>query len=161
MSGYELAQEVAGSIGYFWNVTRSQLYRELKALEGSAYIAVSETGARDKRVYRITKSGRSAFAAWIDREPDPELIRYPLLLSIFFGDALDPQRLRAWLIAHRERHARRLAQYEHLLPEVRAKHPYPALTLDFGIEYERMVIRWVDQLLQRGPARDSLGGGAQ
>src|SRR2546423_5398362 len=29
MSGYDIVGMVEGSIGYFWNVTRSQVYREL------------------------------------------------------------------------------------------------------------------------------------
>lgn len=147
MSGYELANEVAGSIGYFWNVTRSQLYRELKELAARGYITLAETGAREKRVCSITKSGRAAFAAWIAREPDSELIRYPLLLTLFFGDAVDSQTLRAWLAAHRERHVQRLARYEELLPQIREDAPYPALTLEFGIDYERMVITWIDKVL--------------
>ncbi|HKU66933.1 MAG TPA: helix-turn-helix transcriptional regulator [Candidatus Baltobacteraceae bacterium] len=155
MSGYELSAEVAGSIGYFWNVTRSQLYRELKDLAARGYIALSETGAREKRVCSITKPGRKAFAKWISREPEGELIRYPLLLTLFFGDALDPERLRAWLRAHRERHAQRLAHYEQLVPQVRDRAPYPALTLEFGVEYERMVLRWVDKLLVEGRLPDN------
>lgn len=147
MSGYELASEVAGSIGYFWNVTRSQLYRELKDLAARGYIALSETGPREKRVCSITKSGRTAFAAWIAREPETELIRYPLLLTLFFGDAVDSQTLREWLGAHRERHVQRLAQYEALLPQICEPAPFPALTLEFGIDYERMVINWIDKLL--------------
>src|SRR5579884_2662798 len=81
MSGYELANEVGGSIGYFWNVTRSQLYRELKDLAARGCIALSETGSREKRICTITKSGRAAFAEWIAREPEGELIRFPLLLT--------------------------------------------------------------------------------
>lgn len=149
MSGYELANEVAGSIGYFWNITRSQLYREIKDLAARRYIALSETGSRDKRVCTITKTGRAAFAEWIAREPEPELIRYPLLLALFFGDAIEPQRLKSWLETHRERHAERLARYEEMLPQVREHAPYPALTLQFGIEYERMVLSWVDDVLKR------------
>jgi DNA-binding PadR family transcriptional regulator len=155
MSGYELAAEVAGSIGYFWNVTRSQLYRELKGLADRGYVTLSETGARDKRVCSITKSGRAAFAAWIARRPEPELIRFPLLLTVFFGDALDPQKLREWLNAHRELHADRLARYEELLPRVRVSAPYPALTLDFGIAYERMVLDWIEQLMAEGSLPDN------
>jgi DNA-binding PadR family transcriptional regulator len=147
MSGYELANEVAGSIGYFWNVTRSQLYRELKELAARGYIMLSETGARDKRVCSITESGRAAFAAWIAREPEAELIRYPLLLTLFFGDAVNSQTLREWLAAHRARHVQRLERYEDLLPQIREAAPYPALTLHFGIDYERMVINWIDKLL--------------
>lgn len=155
MSGYELASEIAGSIGYFWNVTRSQLYRELKDLHVRGHVALSETGAREKRVCSITKSGRAAFSAWIAREPESELIRYPLLLALFFGDDVDRQSLFEWLRDHRERHLQRLVRYEELLPAAREVAPYPALTLEFGIEYERMVLSWVDSLMLAGRLPDN------
>jgi DNA-binding PadR family transcriptional regulator len=155
MSGYEIASEVAGSIGYFWNVTRSQLYRELKELAQRGYITLSETGAREKRVYSITSSGRAAFAAWIARVPEPELIRFPLLLSVFFGDALETEQLREWLVAHRQLHRERLARYEEMLPRVQSTAPYPALTLEFGIEYERTVLRWIEKLMAAGSLPDN------
>jgi DNA-binding PadR family transcriptional regulator len=146
MSGYQLAAEVAGSIGYFWNVTRSQLYREIRDLAQRGYLTLSESGARDRRLCTITGSGRAAFARWIAREPEQELIRFPLLLKVFFGDAVDRQDLRQSLRVHRERHAQRLARYEQMLPDVKKRAQYPALSLEFGIEYEKAVLRWFDRL---------------
>jgi DNA-binding PadR family transcriptional regulator len=146
MSGYDLAAAVAGSIGYFWNVTRSQLYREIKELERRGYVTRSQTGAREKRVCTITAAGLRAFSDWIASEPEQELIRYPLLLSVFFGDRITAQTLARWLHEHRAKHEQRLKRYEDMLPRVQRDAPYPALTLQFGIEYEKAVLRWIDTL---------------
>jgi DNA-binding PadR family transcriptional regulator len=146
MSGYELATQVDRSIGYFWNVTRSQLYREIKDLEARGLIATTPAGARERRVCTITDAGRAAFARWIAREPPEELIRFPILLSLFFGEAVDPERLRNWVTLHRARHSERLEHYRKILPKVEREHPYPAMTLQFGIIYEEAVLRWFDGL---------------
>ncbi len=146
MTGWDLAQAVAGSIGYFWNVTRSQVYRELRALAAAGLVAEGETGRRDRRPYTITPAGRAAFAVWIGREPGPELIRFPLLLTLFFGAHLPPDRLDLFLKMHRLRHQQRLAQYGEIRARLARGADFAALTLDFGIEYERAVLRWFDTL---------------
>src|ERR1700676_2280652 len=111
MTGWELAQAVDNSIGQFWNVTRSQIYRELKTLDRLGLVQMGKSGARERRPYTINEAGRSAFSAWISREPGPELIRFPLLLTIFFGDHVEPSRLDRFLRIHRLEHERRLEQY--------------------------------------------------
>ena len=45
-SGYELAARIERSIGSFWNVTRSQIYPELRRLENAGYVEVAHTGSR-------------------------------------------------------------------------------------------------------------------
>ena len=146
MSGYELAQRAEHSIGYFWNVTRSQLYREINDLEARGLIETACSGPRAKRICTVTAAGRAAFSQWIAREPADELIRFPFLLTVFFGDNVDPERLRNWIALHRARHAERLESYRQLQGDVEREHPYHAMTLQFGILYEETVLRWLDGL---------------
>lgn len=51
-----------------WNVTRSQIYRELQALAASGLLRrVSPDGEwRGKEPYEITEAGRLEFRAWFD-----------------------------------------------------------------------------------------------
>ena len=37
-TGWDLVQAVEGSVGYFWNITRSQVYRELETLAAQGYV---------------------------------------------------------------------------------------------------------------------------
>src|SRR6202050_1362334 len=92
-SGYELWNAAREFIGDFWTVTRSQVYRELAALDSRGLIVVQAVGARSRRAYRITQEGRAAFAGWLAQPPGPEQIRYPLLLTLAFGSVLDNARL--------------------------------------------------------------------
>lgn len=148
MTGWDLVQTVEGTIGPFWNVTRSQVYRELRALEELGHVEAGETGARDRRPYALTDSGRDAFRRWIAREPGQDMIRSPMLLTVFFGNHLDAELLRRHLTLQRIRHEQQLAEYEALRPDLegQAELEWPLQALLFGIEYERAVLRWMERL---------------
>jgi DNA-binding PadR family transcriptional regulator len=148
MTGWDLAQGVEGSIGNFWNVTRSQVYRELRTLEEHGLAEAGETGARERRPHTITDAGRRAFARWIAREPGQDIIRSPLLLTIFFGAHLDPAVLLRFLSLHRALHQQELAHYEALHEALQgiAEHEFSVYALRYGIEHERAVLRWMDGL---------------
>jgi DNA-binding PadR family transcriptional regulator len=145
MTGWEVYAAFETSIGYFWNVTRSQVYRELRTLASGGLIVIGETGARDRRVCSITPRGRAVFAAWITAVPNDELIRFPLLLATFFGELVPTEVLRAAFREHRRRHAARLTEYESRIAAVHER-PFPFATLRFGMAYEQTVLDWIDSL---------------
>jgi len=146
MTGWELYAAFEGSIGQFWSITRSQVYRELRTMAEHGLVEIGESGPRERRSCTITPSGRAAFRAWIKRMPGEEIIRFPLLLTVFFGNAVPPKMLVAACTQHRATHAKRLAEYEAELAYVREELPYAAHALEFGIAYERTVVAWIDGL---------------
>lgn len=150
-TGWELAATAQRLIGDFWSLTQSQIYRELAAMASSGLIEAGERGPRDRQPYTLTPAGRAAFAAWIEREPGDETIRYPLLLTLAFGRFLPPERIAAFVARHRAVHADRLAGYERTEAALRAAgvpthDPFAFATLSFGLHYERAVLAWFDQL---------------
>jgi DNA-binding PadR family transcriptional regulator len=146
MSGWELFAAFECSIGQFWSITRSQVYREIQTLAASGLIEIGATGARERRVCTITTAGRETFRTWIAGMPGDELIRFPLLLTAFFGDSLPLETLTAICVEHRAKHAAQLAAYQAQLPEAVEHAPFPAQALRFGIAYERTVLAWIDDL---------------
>ncbi len=136
LSGWDLVVTAQAVIGQFWTLTQSQVYRELTAMTDAGLVVVGQPGPRDRKPYTITDAGRAAFGAWIDREPGPETIRFPLLLTLAFGRHLPPDRLGVFLTHHRELHARTLAGYEeqHAAAHAAAGQPdpYALASLDFG-----------------------------
>jgi DNA-binding PadR family transcriptional regulator len=145
-TGWELYAAFEDTIGQFWSITRSQVYRELKAMADRGLVTMGASGARERRLCTITDAGRAAYREWIARMPGDALIRFPLLLTVFFGDDVPPATLTAACIEHRALHTARLAAYEATLPHARADRPYGALALEFGIAYERTVLAWIDGL---------------
>src|SRR5436305_13878698 len=149
MTGWDLDRFVQVSIGNFWNVTRSQIYRELRTLTDRGYVKAGTTGPRDRVPYAITTAGRAAFKKWIAAAPPPDVIRSRLLLTIFFGHHLPPGRLREIAGSERSRHQRTLDRYLALEPQLAtdADQRLPLTTLHFGIRYERAMIDSLDELL--------------
>lgn len=145
MSGSELAAQIEDVIGDFWNVTRSQVYRELKLLADAGFVSTLRAGKREKQPYKLTAAGRKAFRAWIKEEPGPPIMRVPLVLQTFFGDSVDAahtSRARAKLRAY---HAERLLAYRGFESRVdKTTSSYQALRL--GIQFQELMLRWIDGL---------------
>lgn len=145
MSGWDLVAVAQARIGDFWTITQSQVYRELAAMHQIGLVEKGESGARDRTPYRITESGRDAFAEWIARDPGAETIRVPLLLTLSFGEFVERSRLDRIIAANRVIHEQRLAGYLSGHDEQQLS-PFERATLDFGIRYERAVLDWFDRL---------------
>ncbi len=141
-TGWELLQEARGGLARFWNVTQSHVYRELATLEQRKLIRPGKPGPRDRRPFTITAAGRRAFAAWINEEPGAEQIRFPLLVTLWFGRHLDDATLAGFVAKARTEHEHRLAQYR----AVDTDDPHVAAVVSFGVHYERAVLRWLDDL---------------
>ena len=148
MTGWDLDQWVSASIGNFWNVTRSQIYRELRTLTERRYVKAGTTGPRDRVPYAITAAGRAAFKKWIAQPPPPDVIRSRLLLTVFFAHHLPPGRLREIIHDERRRHQADLDRYLALEPllAVDTNQRFPLATLRFGIRFERIHLEWLDEL---------------
>ncbi|MEJ5946122.1 PadR family transcriptional regulator [Pseudokineococcus basanitobsidens] len=147
-SGYDLVQTAEASIGDFWSLTRSQVYRELAAMADAGLVEAQEAGARDRRAYALTDAGRGAFRAWLSEPPAQEQIRYPLLLVLAFARHLPPGQLAGFVAAHRAEHVGRLAGYRRQRDEALAAgaRPVDLVTLNFGLRYEEAVVDWFDHL---------------
>jgi DNA-binding PadR family transcriptional regulator len=145
-TGWDLVEAVEGSVGYFWNVTRSQVYRELKTLAAQGYVSEKRSGARDKVPYAITAAGKQAFAVWIAREPGPDILRLPLVLTVFFGRHVPPELLRRYVDKARIEHRERLEGYRKIEAEDAAEDEFQLSALEVGIAYEEAVLGWLEKL---------------
>ncbi|MDQ3851073.1 MAG: PadR family transcriptional regulator [Actinomycetota bacterium] len=150
-SPYDLKQAVAGSVGNFWSVPHSQIYREAARLERGGYLSCrpeSTSGGRTRKVYRLHQRGARELDRW-RREPPRELpqLRDPGLLKLFFG--ADP---RALAPARAEAHRRKLAEYETRRKLDRGDEPRGVwLSLDAGIGHEREWVRFWSAVARAEP----------
>jgi PadR family transcriptional regulator, regulatory protein AphA len=141
---YELKQQVAASVGYFWSLHHAQLYTEPERLANAGYLDErrEETGRRRKH-YSVTAKGRDALATW-RAEPTGSLteLREPALLKLFFG--ADPGQLAEVQVrAHRER----LAEYRAIQAQMPEEvPPGPRLALEAGMEAERAFVRFWERV---------------
>lgn len=151
-TGWDLAVEIEDVIGDFWSITRSQVYRELKALAEQGLVASLETGPRDSQPYRVTDAGKRAFRAWIRRKPGLPNMRLPLVLQVFFGEAVPPEEMARSLADLRAYHARRLETYRGFEKDIeRGSWPHEALRL--GLMFQTTMIDWIDSVGRKGKPR--------
>jgi DNA-binding PadR family transcriptional regulator len=141
-TGWELVQEAKAGLARFWNVTQSHVYRELGALETRTLIKAGPAGPRDRRPFAITAAGKRAFRTWINEDPGPEQLRFPLLVTCWFGRHLDDATLATFVEKARAEHAERLAQYRRMHTD----DPHVAAVVSFGVHYERAVLEWLAEL---------------
>ncbi|PQZ77406.1 MULTISPECIES: PadR family transcriptional regulator [unclassified Brevundimonas] len=147
-SGSELANRFDRSIGYFWQATHQQIYRELARLEAAGWVeAAPVEGARGgKRRFCILAPGRAELQRWIGEHQDPPAIRDELMVRLRAEAVVGPTGLAEELEAVAARHRDKLAAY--LAIEARHYPSAPAareqrlqhLVLKAGIEFERQRI---------------------
>jgi DNA-binding PadR family transcriptional regulator len=106
-SGYEIKSWADRSLRFFyWSPALSQVYRELRRLEEVGYVSSTlapQDELRNKRLYRITGSGRAALTAWAGRTPDsPPVIKHGVMLRVWLGHLLGDDELRGVLTDHIE-----------------------------------------------------------
>jgi DNA-binding PadR family transcriptional regulator len=150
-SGYDLQQIARGSVGYFWAPARSQIYAVLPRLVTSGLaepLDLVQGRGPAKRRYRITEAGREALERWLEDGPiGPEPDRNLLLLKVFFGDFMRPERLREQIRERRleaEQLKAELAEIEEDPAERGPAGRFAALTRRYGNEWADAVIRWAD-----------------
>ena len=146
LTGWDLLQQVEGGLSRFWNITPSHVYRELRALEARRLIKAGAPGARDRRPFTITAAGKRAFKVWITQAPGSEQMRFPLLVTLWFGRHLDPDTLDGFLAASRLEHEQRLHLYQAVAKGLGPEDPHTGAVVDFGIAYEQAVVGWLDSL---------------
>ena len=157
-SGYELARRFDRSIGRFWTATHQQIYRVLRRMEADGWITAQEVpqdGRPDKKVYAVAADGRSVLGDWLREPVEAETVRHELAVKIRAAAFDDPSALVSEVERHRTAHAALLERY--LTGEQRDFPGDPAeqtpqqqlqhVVLRGGIEYERMTLAWLDDVL--------------
>ncbi len=157
-SGYDLAKKFDSSIGYFWQASHQQIYRELSKLDKLGWITseiMIQEGRPDKKNYSVTQQGKQQLQEWIAKPCEPMPVKDDLLVKIFSGYIVSDNTILQELEHHRKIHVEKLSTYKDLeqkyfqnpqqLPRV-AKFQY--LTLSRGIRYEKQWLAWCDEAIE-------------
>ncbi|MEU6310034.1 PadR family transcriptional regulator [Streptomyces sp. NPDC047014] len=90
-SGYELAKSFDIGVGNFWHASPQQLYTELTRLEKEGLVSgrqVVQEARPNKRLFRVTDSGRTALAEFATAAAKPSVIRDDLLVKVQTADRI-------------------------------------------------------------------------
>lgn len=146
LTGWQVTQVAELVLCDFWNLNRSQVYRELGTLAKNGYVEAGDKGVRDQVPYSITEAGRAAFHEWLHEDPGPAIMRSPLHLKLSFAEHLDEQTLARFVRIHRRRNEERLDYYRTLERSIRNDYPAAAHLVRGGIDHRETMLLWLDSL---------------
>lgn len=155
-SGYDIKSSFEQGPGHVWSADLPQIYRTLNRLEADKLVTVSEddSSARGRKIYTISKAGRSELQTWLEEDFEHMTIRDPVLLRIFFGAKIPTSRLREQLTQYREsliQVSDNFQEIETMLksisPELKNETFFWLKTLELGQRSHAVIIDWLDDFL--------------
>jgi DNA-binding PadR family transcriptional regulator len=154
-SGYDLAKRFDGSVGFFWNATHQQIYRELTKLEEQSQIdaeLIQQEHRPDKKIYTLTSKGKESLRTWIETPSTVSPLKDELLVKIFAGSIVSPQTIVAELKHHRIQHLETLHTYQSIASQYFPDRSrlsdggrYQYITLRQGIRMETEWLAWCQE----------------
>lgn len=156
MSGYDLKQLSAWSVGHFWREGYGQIYPALKAMTLAGLIrrkTQKTPGRPDRHVYSLTAAGRRELNHWLVRSVVDEVPRNELLLKLFFGGLAPLNVSRGHVAEQRERSEKELAEYAAIRERLEEecgndpRKPFWLMTLSYGECMAQAAIQWSDKTL--------------
>ena len=148
MSGYDLSQFFALSMGNVWPAQHSQIYPELAKLAAEGLITQTGKGPRGRKVYETTAKGIEELKRWM-REISPDYsVRCEALLRIFCLWVLPTDEALAAVQRDRAEYVRHLEEMEIAVASVDWGADQTSrggrLTIEFGRRYYGALIEWCD-----------------
>jgi DNA-binding PadR family transcriptional regulator len=158
-SGYDLAKQFDGSVGFFWHATHQQIYRELTKLEESGWVdleVMRQDGKPDRKCYSLNPAGQEHLRAWIVQPTNLEPAKEELLVKLFVGHLVPSAELVQLLQQQRSLHQENLATYEAIAQQFFAQPEMLSielrcqyLTLRAGIHHETGWLIWFDEAISQ------------
>ena len=156
MSGYDLKQAIAESVGNFWSESYGQIYPMLHRLVDSGWITkrpIKNMGKRERHLYEITASGDDALRVWLHEPINERPPRIELLLKLFFSNEIPLSVSQCHVEAARSRAIESLYRYRSIAEKIQNNNdddlrmPFWRLTLGYGIVSTQARIDWCDRAL--------------
>lgn len=158
-SGYDLRKRFEGSVGFFWQASFQQIYRELGKLEEQGLVqseAIAQQGRPDKKVFAVTAEGEAFLQVWIQNPCEMAPVRDELLVKMFAGFVVPKEKILMELKEHRSLHQERLLVYQQIQQNAFAnpenlseKELFRYLTLRNGIQFEMGWLAWCEEAIAR------------
>ncbi|MGD1907344.1 MAG: PadR family transcriptional regulator [Leptolyngbyaceae cyanobacterium] len=156
-SGYDLAKRFDGSVGFFWDASHQQIYRELGKLEAGDHLEsapIQQEGRPNKKIFSVTASGQILLQDWMQQPCSMAPLKDDLLVKLFGGSLVHTAVMLEELERHRCQHRDRLAEYRAISTrffpnpdDLSAAATYQYLTLRNGLMFEESWLKWCDEAI--------------
>lgn len=115
-TGYDLKTGCFNDcIAHVWQADQAQIYRTLDKLEAQGWVNCQIEIQHDRpnrKVYRITQSGKAALDQWLQTHQPPPILREPLLMQLYLATDLSNEAIVALLEQEQTVHQLRLRSVE-------------------------------------------------
>ena len=84
-TGYELVGSFDSAVGYFWNASHQQVYRELASLSEAKLVKfklVQQDDKPDKKIYSLSSTGKAELQRWLENPLKKQKIKDLLLVKL-------------------------------------------------------------------------------
>jgi PadR family transcriptional regulator, regulatory protein AphA len=157
LSGYDLKRAFDSSVRHFWTADQAAIYRALTELERDGFVLherVAQSARPDRKVHHATEAGREELARWLRGAMPVTVRREPLLLKLFFADALHPEVMRDIVDGELAQVDEELAAFEAYAATLEARAATasdadrrsllgPLITLTNGVQLGHAYRRWL------------------
>ena len=155
-SGYDLLKRFKEHLGFFWQASHQQLYKQLGQMHDAGLIdcqLAEQSGKPDKKIYSISPAGYQCLIDWMNSQSKPQKVNDSLLVKLYGGHVVAPEILLAEIQHSREQHEKTLMllqtmeqNYLSLSAQAKEKYALPYLTLRRGILGEQAWLSWADEV---------------
>lgn len=157
-TGIELARRFDRSMGFFWNATHQQIYRELKQMLEKGWISTLATDDSDsrKKTYQVVEQGREELQRWVAQQDAPSKLRDELMVKLRAEAQLGGATILPELRRHLDLHQAQYTLYQHIAQRDQQKKSDKSnravviqhKILELGIEFEQGWITWLEDVIQ-------------
>ncbi len=155
-SGFELARRFDRSMGFFWNASHQQIYRELSAMLAKGWISTIDEASSHtrKKTYQVEQLGRIELSSWLLQQSEPSQLRDDLMVRLRAEAQLGGNQILPELERHLVIHQEKLKLYQtiydkdfkHNKSENRVLFIHRKI-LELGITMEQEWIKWLDEVI--------------
>ncbi|TXJ06700.1 MAG: PadR family transcriptional regulator [Acinetobacter sp.] len=169
-TGIELAKRFDRSMGFFWNATHQQIYRELGQMLDKGWISTINTEDSDsrKKTYQVEQTGQDELQQWITQNSPLAKLRCELMVKLRAEAQLGGEAILPELQRHLALHEAQYVLYQAIFAKDQQKQNQQDMRtfliqqkiLELGIQFEVGWTDWLKQmieLLQQHPAPQCKG----
>ncbi len=122
MTGYDISRRFQSSVGHVWHAPDSQIYPELRKMEAEGLVSAEavDDARGEKRFYRPTEAGVTAFRDWMSSPLKYAQDRDPAHLKAAYYEWATPEAARQALLDHIERYEDLRAQWQEQIDQIDA-----------------------------------------
>lgn len=155
-TGIELARRFDRSMGFFWNATHQQIYRELSAMQQKGWISpIEDDNANSrKKTYQAERLGRTELTNWMVKQSPPAQLREELMVRLRAEAQIGGNTVLPELERHLQLHQDNLKLYQAIFAKDFAQANEQDRTLfihkhilQLGIDLEIGWIKWLETLI--------------